>query len=73
MCIVADPKGKLAERPLVAYSPRSADIQGTAPALQNLLVGPNVFSKALHNEDELWLTAKTTLMALGLYREDERA
>ena len=50
-----------------------ADVHGTALALQNLLVGLNVLSKALHDEGELWLTAKTTLVSLGLYREDDHA
>jgi TetR/AcrR family transcriptional repressor of nem operon len=44
-----------------------------ALALQNLLIGLNLFSKALRDEQELWLTASTTLKALGLYREDEHA
>ena len=50
--------------------PLEANTHGMALALQNLLIGINAFSKVLHSEDELWLTAKTTLMALGLYQEE---
>ena len=49
------------------------DVQAMALALQNLLIGLNLFSKALRDEQELWLTASTTLKALDLYREDEHA
>lgn len=49
------------------------DVHAMALALQNLLIGLNLFSKALRDEQELWLTASTTLKALGLYREDEHA
>ena len=50
--------------------PLEANTHGMALALQNLLIGINAFSKVLHSEDELWLTAKTTLMAIGLYQEE---
>ena len=53
--------------------PEQTDVHATALALQNLMVGLNVFSKALRDEEELWLTARTTLIGLGLYREDEDA
>lgn len=43
--------------------------RATALALQNLLVGLSVFAKALTDEDELWLTVKTTLIGLGVYQE----
>ncbi|SDZ40010.1 transcriptional regulator, TetR family [Jannaschia faecimaris] len=43
------------------------DVHAKALALQNLLIGLNAFATALHDEEELWLTAKTTLEALGLY------
>lgn len=49
------------------------DVHAMALALQNLLIGLNLFSKALRDEQELWLTASTTLKALGLYREDKHA
>ena len=49
------------------------DVHAMALALRNLLIGLNLFSKALRDEQELWLTASTTLKALGLYREDEHA
>ena len=53
--------------------PDATNVHATALVLQNLIVGLNVLSKALHDEAELWLTAKTTLAAMGLYREDEHA
>lgn len=53
--------------------PVGTNVHATALALQNLMVGLNVFSKALRNEEELWLTARTTLSALGLYRENDDA
>jgi len=49
--------------------PAETDTHAKALALQNLLVGLNVFAKALGDEEELWLMAKTTLEGLGLYRE----
>jgi TetR/AcrR family transcriptional regulator, transcriptional repressor for nem operon len=47
------------------------DTHGTALALQNLLVGINTFSKVIRDEDELWLTARTTLRSLGLLEEKQ--
>lgn len=52
---------------------KQTDVHAMALALQNLMVGLNVFSKALRDENELWLTASTTLKALGLYREADHA
>lgn len=52
---------------------KETDVHAMALALQNLMVGLNVFSKALRDERELWLTASTTLKALGLYRGNEHA
>lgn len=49
--------------------PSGIDTHAKALALQNLLAGVNVFAKALNDEAELWLTVKTTLEGLGLYRE----
>ena len=49
--------------------PDLTNTRATALALQNLLVGLSVFSKALNDEDELWLTVKTTLIGLGIYQE----
>lgn len=49
--------------------PEMTNTRATALALQNLLVGLSVFSKALNDEDELWLTVKTTLIGLGIYQE----
>ena len=48
--------------------PDLINTRATALALQNLLVGLSVFSKALTDEDELWLTVKTTLIGLGVYQ-----
>lgn len=53
--------------------PGDADVHGKALAVQNLIVGISAFSKALRAEDELWLTARTTLDGLGLYREAQTA
>jgi TetR/AcrR family transcriptional repressor of nem operon len=53
--------------------PPGTDTHAKALALQNLMIGLNVFAKALGDEDELWLMAKTTLDGLGLYREAEHA
>ena len=48
--------------------PADTDVHGKALAVQNLIVGISAFSKALREEDELWLTARTTLEGLGLFR-----
>lgn len=53
--------------------PAETDLHAKALALQNLMIGINVFAKALRDEDELWLTVRTTLEGLGLYRECNRA
>lgn len=49
--------------------PNLTNTRATALALQNLLVGLSVFAKALTDEEELWLTVKTTLSGLGVYQE----
>lgn len=49
--------------------PAATDCHGTALALQSLLIGINTLSKAVHAEEELWLTARTTLDALGVLEE----
>jgi TetR/AcrR family transcriptional repressor of nem operon len=49
------------------------DTRAKALALQNLMVGINVFSKAVRSEEDLWVTVKTTLEALELYQETENA
>ena len=51
--------------------PAATDCHGKALALQSLLVGINVMSKAVRAEAELWLTARTTLDALGLLEESD--
>lgn len=49
--------------------PDNTDCHAKALAVQALLVGINAMSKAVRAEDELWLTARTTLDALGLLEE----
>ncbi len=49
--------------------PEHTDTQALALAVTNLFIGLNVMSKAIHEEERLWLAAKTTLQGLGLYRE----
>ena len=49
------------------------DVHGAALAVQNLLIGINILSKVVREEDELWLTAKTTLRGLGLLDEEADA
>lgn len=45
------------------------DLHTKALSLQSVLVGLNVMSKAVRDEDELWAATKHSLQALGLYRE----
>lgn len=45
----------------------SANIHALALALQNLMIGLNVLSKVVRDEDELWLMTETTLRGLGLF------
>lgn len=49
--------------------PGDTDCHAKALAVQALLVGINAMSKAVRAEDELWLTARTTLGALDLLDE----
>lgn len=49
--------------------PRTTDCHGKALALQALLIGINTLSKAVRDEGDLWLTARTGLQALGLLEE----
>ena len=49
--------------------PNDTDTHGKALALQNLIIGFSIMSKAIRDEDELWLSLKTTLEGLGIYRE----
>lgn len=53
--------------------PETADPHALGLALQNLMVGLNVFSKVVRDGDELWLLTRTTLEGLGLYREPDSA
>jgi len=50
--------------------PFDTDISGKALAVKNLLLGINVLSKVVTSEDDLWITAKTTLIALDLFDEE---
>ena len=45
------------------------DLHVKAQALQSLIVGLNVMSKLIRDEDELWATTKHGLQGLGLYSE----
>lgn len=47
-----------------------ADTHALALAVQNLLMGLNVLCKVVHEEDELWRVAETTLRGLNLLAED---
>ena len=46
---------------------QDTDVRGLALAVKNLLLGLNVMSKTVREESELWLAAKISLSALGLY------
>ena len=45
------------------------DLHVKAQALQSLIVGLNVMSKLIRNEDELWAITKHSLQGIGLYRD----
>lgn len=47
----------------------STDCHGKALALQALLIGLNAMSKAIRTKEDLWISARTTLEALGLLEE----
>ena len=47
----------------------NCDLHVKAQALQSLIIGLNVMSKLIRNEDELWAVTKHNLEALGLYGE----
>lgn len=47
----------------------SCDLRIKALAFQNVLVGLNVMSKVIRDEDELWAATKHSLQSLGLYSE----
>ena len=47
----------------------SCDLRIKALAFQNVLVGLNVMSKVIRDEDELWAATKHSLQSLGLYGE----
>lgn len=48
---------------------QDTDVHALALAVKTLLVGLNVLSKLVHDEDELWQVASTTLRALNLWEE----
>lgn len=64
---VQDIQSQLARAVSDGDLPRDADVHALALATKNLLLGLNVMSKTVRDESELWLTAKTSLEALGLY------
>lgn len=45
----------------------AGDIRDKALAVQNLVIGLNVMSKAVRSEADLWAGTRLTLMGLGLY------
>jgi TetR/AcrR family transcriptional repressor of nem operon len=45
------------------------DVYIKARALQSVLIGINVMSKVIHDQNELWAIAKHSLEALELYRD----
>jgi TetR/AcrR family transcriptional repressor of nem operon len=48
---------------------KKCDLRIKALALQNLIIGLNVISKLIRNENELWATTKHSLQGLGLHSE----
>ena len=48
---------------------KKCDLRIKALALQNVIVGLNVMSKVIRDEDELWAATKHSLQGLGLYSE----
>ncbi|MEP3115607.1 TetR/AcrR family transcriptional regulator [Nisaea sp.] len=50
--------------------PATLDVHATALALKTVLVGLNVICKVIRDEEELWLSARTALVALDLFEED---
>lgn len=46
----------------------AGDLHTKAMALQNVVLGINIMSKAIRDEAELWSIAKLNLQGLGLYR-----
>jgi len=48
--------------------PEKTDTHNLALAIQNLLMGLNVMSKVVTNEQALWGSTKLTLVALNVYR-----
>ncbi|MBE7636223.1 TetR family transcriptional regulator [Sneathiella sp. P13V-1] len=49
--------------------PKGMDVQATALSLQSQLIGINVLSKAIRDEDELWSATVKGLQGLGVYDE----
>ena len=47
----------------------NCDLRTKALALQSVLVGLNVMSKTVRDEDEIWRSTKHSLQALGLYKQ----
>ena len=49
--------------------PRNTDVRGVALALHSLMLGLNTQSKLIHDEEDLWRSASTTLRGLGLFAD----
>lgn len=47
----------------------NTDVKALALAVTALFVGVNIMSKGIHEEKRLWLSASTTLKALGVFRD----
>ena len=68
---VSDIQSQLEQAVSDGELPQGTDVRALALAIKNLLLGLNVMSKIVRDEGELWLAAKTSLIALGIY--DDRA
>lgn len=53
--------------------PANTDVHAMSLALQNLMIGLNVFAKVKSDENELWLATKITLQGLGITPKDDHA
>ncbi len=66
---IARIRGLLAQAARDGEIPAEVDLDAKALAVKNLLVGLNVMSKLVRDEDALWALARETLAGLGLYAE----
>jgi len=65
---IANFKALLNDSVLKKELPAKTDTHNLALAIQNLLMGLNVMSKVITNEQELWDATKVGLVALNVYR-----